>query len=526
MEKQWIAIGVVVVGVFLFVIFLVPFFVNADTFRPTVESQLSSALGRSVTLGKLSFSALKGSLTAEDIAIEDDPEFSKVPFLQAKTLEVGVEVLPFVLHRQVRITTLNIDTPSIQLIEHDDGKWNYSSLGGGSTRPGTQQQAGPPPDLRVDELKITNGTAMVSKIPVTKRPFEYTKVNLTIKQFSFLQSSPFDLSANLPGGGTVKLTGDAGPISQKDTSKSPFRAKLELRGFDLVAAGMIDPGKGISVDNDVDAQITSDGTNVSATGKITASRLQLSPRGSPAQQPVEMDCSISQNLDTRVGTVSDIAVHTGSATVHVNGSFQLTPQALTLNLRLSAPGLPIDQLERLLPAVGIRLPSGSSLQGGTLTASISITGPATEATWTGPVEIDNTRLTGFNLGSEIQGLTPLAGTSTETQIQVLKANVNSSPEVTRITDIDATLPQIGSATGAGTVAPSGETDFKLTAKLGSSNRVGATANSTLNSASGLVGNLLRPGAQQVPIGSRGIPLTITGSATSPSIRANMGALVK
>lgn len=525
LEKRWVVFGAIAVCVVLFVMLLVPFFVNAETFRPTVESQLSSALGRNVTLGKLSFSLLAGSLIAEDISIADDPAFSRVPFIQAKKLDVGVEVLPFLFHHQVRITKLKIDTPSIQLIEHANGKWNYSSLGG-SSQSATAQQSSSVPDLSVGELKITSGSAMVSSIPVTARPFEYTDVNLTVKQFSFLKSFPFDLSAKLPAGGTLKLTGDAGPISQKDTTETPFHAKLELRSFDPVAAGVIDQGKGISMDNDVDADITSDGRTVSSTGKIKTSRLQLVPKGSPAKQPVDIDYSVSQNLNTRKGTVSDIAVHTGSVAVHVNGSFEFTPDALMLNLHLSAPSLPIDQLEQLLPTVGIRLPSGSSLQGGTLTASIAITGPATAVTMTGPVEIDNTKLAGFDLGSKIQGLNPFGGTGGGTQIQVLKANVNTSPADTRLTDIYGNIPQIGTATGEGTVAPSGSLDFHLTATLNSSNAVGAVANSAMNAVGGIVGGFLHPKAKPAPAGNRGIPIIITGSAANPSIRANIGAMLK
>ena len=138
---------------------------------------------------------------------------------------------------------------------------------------------------------------------------------------------------------------------------------------------------------------------------------------------------------------------------------------MTVNLHLSAPGLPIDQLERLLPVVGIRLPSGSSLQGGTLSASMAISGPATTATITGPIEIDNTQLAGFDLGSRIEGLSQFAGTRRGTDIHVLKANVNSSPQETRISDIYGDMPQIGTATGEGTVASSGELDFHLTAKF-------------------------------------------------------------
>jgi AsmA protein len=278
--------------------------------------------------------------------------------------------------------------------------------------------------------------------------------------------------------------------------------------------------------DDVDAQIKSDSVTVSSTGKITAVRLQLVPRGSPAQDPVVMDYTVTDNLGTRLATVSDIAVHAGSAAVHVNGTFQFTPQAVMINLHLAAPNVPIDQLESLLPVVGIHLPSGSSLQGGTLTASITATGPATTATIAGPIEIDNTRLAGFDLGSKIQGLNPFAGTSGGTEIQVLKANVSSSPEGAKITNIYGNLPQLGSATGEGTVAQTGSIDFRLIARLNSSNAVGAVANTAANAVGVIAGGILHPKTKPSLASDRGIPVTITGTAASPSIKANIGAMLK
>ena len=523
MQKEWALPAAAVVLLMIFAVTLVPVFVNADTFRPAIENQLSSSFGREVTMGRLTLSILAGNLVADDIAIADDPSFSSVPFIQAKRLDVGVEVLPLVLHRQVHITRLNIDTPSIQLIQNASGKWNFSTFGGASATSGQTRSV---PDLTVAELKITDGSATVSSIPLTQKAFQYSAVNLTVKSFSFLKSFPFDLSATLPGAGSLKLTGDAGPISQKDTTLTPFQATLQLRDFDPVASGVIDQSKGISMVNDVDAQMKSDGVTVSSSGKIKAVRLQLVPRGSPAQQPVEMNYTVSDNLQSRLATVSDLAVQAGTAAVHVKGTFQFTAQAVMLDLHLSAPAVPIDQLENMLPVVGIHLPSGSSLQGGTLTANIAVHGAATTATLSGPVEIDNTRLVGFDLGSKIQGLNALTGTSAGTDIQVLKANVVSSPEGAKITDIYGNLPQIGSATGAGTVAQSGAIDFNLTAKLNSSNVLGAAANSAVNAVGGIIGGFLHPNSKPAPASNRGIPITITGTASSPSIRANIGAMLR
>ena len=129
MRSMGIKIVAAVVVLILLVIILVPFLVNGETFRPTLESRLSAALGRQVSLGHLTFSLLSGSLVADNVAIADDPAFSTSPFIQAKQLKVGVELQPLIFNKQVRITRLDIDTPAIQLIQNQAGKWNFSSIG-------------------------------------------------------------------------------------------------------------------------------------------------------------------------------------------------------------------------------------------------------------------------------------------------------------------------------------------------------------------------------------------------------------
>ena len=64
MRKHWVKIVLGLIAVFVLALVAVPFLVNADDFRPTIETQLARALGRPITLGHLSFSLLKGSLDA------------------------------------------------------------------------------------------------------------------------------------------------------------------------------------------------------------------------------------------------------------------------------------------------------------------------------------------------------------------------------------------------------------------------------------------------------------------------------
>ena len=428
----------------------------------------------------------------------------------------------------MRVTSFTIDTPAIHLVRAAGGNWNFSSLGGASTTQTPQQQT-TLPDLTVSELRIRKGSCTVSPGPVTGKPLVYTDINLAIHQLSFLKSFPFQVSAKLPGGGSLGLKGNAGPLNRNNAANTPFSATLQVRHFDPVAAGVVTPAQGIAGVVDINTQIASDGTTLTSNGKIVTMGLQLARGGSPAPNSVNIDYKTAANLATRTAQVSDIAIHSGSVAAHVTGSYQQGEHGATLDLHFSLPNLPIDQLEKLLPAFGVRLLSGSSLRGGTIPANLAVTGPAAEATIVGPVEIDNTQLAGFDLASKIEGINPFGGKHTGTQIQTLRAEVRSSPQTTEFSNIYGNLPLLGTATGSGTVWPSGTLDFKMVAILSSAAGVGAVAGKAVTEVTSLVGGFLhpkKPASKAAGSANSGIPLTITGTTSDPKIRANLKALLK
>jgi AsmA protein len=75
--KSALKIVGIVVAIILLVVIALPFLVNVNSFRPKLESELSTSLGREVKVGNLSLSILSGSVSAEDLSISDDPAFSK-----------------------------------------------------------------------------------------------------------------------------------------------------------------------------------------------------------------------------------------------------------------------------------------------------------------------------------------------------------------------------------------------------------------------------------------------------------------
>jgi AsmA protein len=136
------------------------------------------------------------------------------------------------------------------------------------------------------------------------------------------------------------------------------------------------------------------------------------------------------------------------------------------------------------------------------------------------VEVDNSQLAGFDLGSKIQGLKGLTGASGGTEIQVLHADVRETPAETELTNISCVVPAIGTATGAGTVAESGALNFQLTVKLSGSGAAGVAVGAAAAAVGGVGGNLLHTAA------NASVPLTITGTTSSPVIRANVAAMAK
>src|ERR1700751_2289334 len=131
----------IVVGVLIVLVLVAPFLIPVNQFRPTIEQKASAALGRKVEVGNLSLSLFTASLAADNLSIGDDPRCSQSPFLTAKSVRVGVELVPLIFSKQLNITGITIDTPQVTLLRNASGQWNYSSLGKSATNSESRQPA-------------------------------------------------------------------------------------------------------------------------------------------------------------------------------------------------------------------------------------------------------------------------------------------------------------------------------------------------------------------------------------------------
>ncbi len=68
MKRLFVVIGIVV-AILVLVAVALPFFVNANQFRPVLEAKLAKSLGRPVKVGELKLSIFSGGGTASDLSM-------------------------------------------------------------------------------------------------------------------------------------------------------------------------------------------------------------------------------------------------------------------------------------------------------------------------------------------------------------------------------------------------------------------------------------------------------------------------
>jgi AsmA protein len=535
-RKPLLIVGGIVVLLFLIILAL-PFFINVNQFKPTLETKLGVAMGRKVGIGDIGLSIISGSVTVKDVSVADDPAFSNSPFLTAKSLDVGVEMMPLIFSRQLNISSFTIQDPEISLLHNANGTWNYSTLGAAGQSKASAPAAAPAPaaggggaaptptapGFSVDKLKIANGKIIVGTVGSKTKPSVYSNVNLEASDLSYTTQFPFKLTATGPGNADLKVEGRAGPINQTDTSLTPLNATVNVQHLDLATTGFIDPASGIAGIVDFDGSLGSDGKQMSSKGTVKANKLKASAAGQPSSVPVTVDYATDYTLKSQAGVLNQGDVHIGNALAHLTGNYNTSAEPTKVDMKLNAQGMPLGDLEGFLPAVGVVLPPGSKLQGGTLTANLTITGPVDKPVIVGPVNLSNAKLAGFSLKSKLGALSSFtglggAGGGSDTEIQTLSANVRNDPSGSKIDNLNLVVPTIGTVTGAGTVSAAGQLDFKLVAKLaGALGGISQVA----GGAGGIASSLMGGGAKGNSSGG-GIPFKVQGTTSNPQVIPDIG----
>jgi AsmA protein len=509
-NKKLIYIAGGIVVLLLLVVLILPFMIDANQYRPTIESMMTDALHRKVDIGNIRLSILSGGVSVDNLAIADDPAFGSEPFLKAKQVTVGVELIPLIFSRALNVTGLTIIQPEATLLRSAAGKWNFSSLGaGGSSNSSSSAAAG----LSIQKFTIRNGAVSLGNTGANSKMHRYDNVNLESSDLSYTTEFPFTLTAKTAGNGSIALNGKAGPLNQTNLAETPVNASLEVKSLDLAGTGFVEPGSGIAGLLDFNGTVNSDGKQMISKGTATASKLQLVPGAMPSGQAVKVDYETEYQLAPETGIVKRGDVSVGKALAQLTGTFSTMGETTTLQMKLTGNNMPATDIVTLLPALNVSLPKGASLKEGTINLNMTISGPVNRLVTAGPVSVSNAKLTGFDLASQMKGLASFAGipNSSDTTIQTLSSNLRVANEGMRADNFNLVVPTIGSMTGNGTINSNQALDFKMVARLSN----GASPLGAISSLASFTGGQGNKG---------GIPFRITGTTSDPKFLPDLGGL--
>jgi AsmA protein len=523
-KLKWVAIAVVVL---LVVLLIVPFLIPVNKFRPTIEQKASASLGRKVELGNLSLSILSGSLEIDNVSIADDPKFNNAPFLTAKSVKLGVELMPLIFSQQVNVTGIEIVNPQVTLLKNPSGKWNFSSLGGNSAPSSTSGGSNKTAEsLTIKTLELKDGQITLGATTSQKRSV-YTNVNLTADDVAMHSSFPVEFSMTLPGGGTMKIDGKVGPVDQKDAALTPQDVKLHISNLNLASTGFLDPSLGLGGIVDMDATLVSQGGVMATKGTLKLSKAVLVAGGQPSGVPLTLDFDTKYDLEKGTGVINPSVAKIGNAKSNLSGTYKSEGDEFAVDLKVEGQNLPATDLEAFLPALGINLPSGSKLTAGTLSTNLHVTGPTNKLVTDGTIGLFNGKLAGFNLGSKMAAVGSLAGIKTGNDLDIEKftSNVHMAPTGLKADNMDLVVPSLGTVVGGGTLDSKNNMNFNLVATVNSSmvtaaaGAAGGAATGALNSA---LGGMVGGGAANCKSGGIKVPLQVHGTTANPQFTPDVG----
>jgi AsmA protein len=518
--NKTLKIVLIVVGVLIVLVLVVPFLIPVNQFRPTIEEKASAALGRKVELGNLSLSLISGSVSADNITIGDDPKFSTSPFLTAKSLNVGVEIMPLIFSKTLNVTGVTIDTPQVTLLHNAAGVWNYSSLGGPAAKSKSSSNSGG--ELSVKKLELKNGSIIVGSTSSQKRS-TYDHVSVTASDVSLTTKFPVTVTADLPNGGKFKLDGTAGPVDEADTALTPLDAKLNVTGLDLASTGFLDSSAGLGGIVDLEANLSSKGGEAQTKGNVKISKALFIAGGAPAGVPVTVNFDTKYNLRKNAGVLEPSTLNIGSAAAHLSGTYESAGESTVVKIKLDAKDMPAKDLEAFLPALGIHLPKGASLAAGTLNTDLIVTGPTNKLITNGTVGLFKAKIANFDLGAKMSTISMLTGLKTgqDLDIEKLTTNVRMAPDGIQTENFLAVVPALGDLNGAGTVDSKNNLDFKMAATLANSATYSSSGGAPASGIGGVLGTI---GGGKGNCKGTTIPFLIHGTTADPKFVPDVGGI--
>lgn len=123
-------VAVIILAIIVLFVFISTF--DANRFKPQIIAASQKALGRPVDFGRarINMSVARGLfVNIEDFSISEDEAFGAGVFLSVDSVSVGLDVVPLITKRLVKLTDIVIQSPLVSVIRKKDGSLNVQTIG-------------------------------------------------------------------------------------------------------------------------------------------------------------------------------------------------------------------------------------------------------------------------------------------------------------------------------------------------------------------------------------------------------------
>ena len=445
MRRVGIVIGVIVIVIVVAIAVFASTF-NINRYHAQIQSDLTSKLGRNVSLGQMHLNLLPPRFRVDNVSISDDPNFStQRPFVQAQELDVSVKLLPL-FHKSVEVDSLYLQRPSVELIKNTQGTWNFASLGKSSssapaspeaTSPQTPAPAKPAPPgqpqpasgqerFSLSKLVIQDGQIAETDQQARQPRSVYDHVDVTLRDFAPDQPFTIDAAAHLPGPNNqlISLAGKGGPLRQDQPAATPFQGTLDVQRLQISDARQFLKSPALEkLDGSVSGQtkINSNGGKLSADGGINVQNVRMD--GHDLGYPITLQYNAADDIAADLLIIHSANIKLGTTPVAISGTVNSKTTPAQIDLCAKANGVSVAEASKLAATAGVALTPGAMVAG-TVDLNVEARGAVDNPALTGNIDAHNIAVSGKDFPQPVQ-INAVALSLTPSEIHSNPFNVTS-----------------------------------------------------------------------------------------------------
>lgn len=344
-----IALAIVLLAVF------VPPFITVGLFKKQIQTSMSRALDRQVTIGRTSARVFPPGFVLENVLIADDPNFSAEPMIRAQEVSASLR-LTSLWRGRLEIGTLKLKDPSLNLVRAQDGRWNVEALLQRTSQSSSAPTAKTRPETRPRFPYIESDNGRINfKLGDTKKAFALTEADFALWQEAEnewrirLAARPVRTDMNLSDTGTMKL--NARFQRARTMSRTPLEVTASWRYAQLGQVTALLYGRDRGWRGDVEASVTLTGTPDQLTISGDAQLDNFRRYDIFTADPLRLDvrCTGRYSAANHIVSQGQCQLPTiGNGVVTLRGSLAGVMRNSGYDLSLTADNVPAQQFVSLL----------------------------------------------------------------------------------------------------------------------------------------------------------------------------------